>query len=137
MAFHARDFQAGLPTAAKVAQGAMSFHAGQAAEDQVAARYARLGHDVLHTRWRGKRGEIDLVLMDGNGVILVEVKKSRDFATAAAHVTPAQARRLYATGEELLGTLPNGSLTDVRFDVALVNGCGEIEVIENAFAHMW
>ena len=43
--------------------------------------------------------------------------------------------RLYASGEEYLGQMPKGSLTEVRFDVALVNGRGEVHVIENAFGH--
>jgi putative endonuclease len=37
--------------------------------------------------------------------------------------------------KEYLGKIPNGSLTDVRFDVALVNALGEVRIIENAFGH--
>ena len=44
-------------------------------------------------------------------------------------------KRLYASAEEYLGQMPDGSLTDVRFDVALVNGRGEVRIIENAFGH--
>jgi putative endonuclease len=44
-------------------------------------------------------------------------------------------RWLYRSAEEYLGTQPNGSLTEVRFDVALVNGHGEMKIIENAFGH--
>ena len=44
-------------------------------------------------------------------------------------------KRLYASAEEYLGQMPNGSLTDVRFDVALVNALGEVRIIENAFGH--
>ena len=40
---------------------------------------------------------------------------------------------LFATAEEYLGTLPSGNLTDVRFDVALVDGHGQVSVLENAF----
>ncbi len=137
MAFRTRDAPPRATVSPRAARGHMSFHAGQSAEDQVAAHYTALGHALVHKRWRGSRGEIDLVHADGEGIILVEVKQSRDFETAATHVTAAQARRLFATGEELLGHLPRGSLTDVRFDVALVNGMGEIRIIKNAFADMW
>ncbi len=42
-------------------------------------------------------------------------------------------RRICASAEEYLGTQPRGQLTDVRFDVALVDGQGVVRVIENAF----
>ena len=35
---------------------------------------------------------------------------------------------------EFLAGEPKGQLTDVRFDVALVDDKGRIEVLENAFA---
>ena len=28
---------------------------------------------------------------------------------------------------------PTGSLTEMRFDAALVDGCGQVDIIENAF----
>jgi putative endonuclease len=119
----------------KADRGKTSYLAGLAAEEVVARHY--IGRGCIHrdTRWRGKRGEIDLVMADGEVIVFVEVKKSRDFATALSHVTPAQVRRIYATGEEYLATLPSGSLTDVRFDVALVDGSGQFQVVENAFGH--
>jgi putative endonuclease len=40
-------------------------------------------------------------------------------------------KRLYARAEEYLAQMPNGSLTDVRFDVALVNGLGAVRIMEN------
>jgi len=117
------------------ARGATSFHAGLAAEGQIARDYERRGFSVARKRWRGKAGEIDLIVHDGEGLIFVEVKQSRSFARAAHRVSAAQMRRIYASAEEFLGTQPKGSLTDVRFDVALVNGRGETQIIENAFGY--
>ena len=96
------------------------------------SRFAWLGYPLLARRWRGRSGEIDLVLRDGDGVIVVEVKKSRNFDRAVERLSQRQIGRLLRAGEEFLGTMPRGSLTDIRFDVALVNGHGEIRVIENA-----
>ena len=62
---------------------------------------------------------------------MVEVKKARDFARAADSLTFRQLRRIMATAEEFVGTEPAGSLTPVRIDLALVNGVGETEIIEN------
>lgn len=114
------------------AAGRCGYHAGLAAEDGVASDYARRGYPLLARRWRGQAGEIDLVMQDGDGVIMVEVKKSRSFARAAERLSQRQIERLVQAAEEFLGTQPDGSLTDVRFDVALVNAHGEIRVIENA-----
>ena len=116
-------------------KGSMSDHAGLAAEGRIAQDYAWRGFALARQRWRGKSGEIDLIVRDGDGLIFVEVKQSRDFERAALALGAAQMRRLYRSAEEYLGTQPNGSLTEVRFDVALVNGPGEMNIIENAFGH--
>ncbi len=116
-------------------RGGMSFHAGRAAEDCIARDYEQRGFAVARKRWRGKSGEIDLIINDGAGLIFVEVKQSRNFERAALRVSAAQMRRIYRCAEEYLGTQPLGSLTDVRFDVALMNRHGETKIIENAFGH--
>lgn len=115
--------------------GSVSYHAGLSAEDQVAADYARRGHGTRGHRWRGKSGEIDLIAEDGEGLIFVEVKKSRDFSRAAERLSSRQMQRIYMSASEYLGQMPRGQLTPVRFDVALVNEAGAIEIIENAFGH--
>jgi putative endonuclease len=114
--------------------GARSYHAGRAAEDSVALRYTLTGHQLAARRWRGKSGEIDLIARDGNVVIFIEVKQSRTHAEAASHLTPQQFARIYRAAEEFIDDEPMGSLTDVRFDVALVDGKGVIEILENAYA---
>lgn len=114
-------------------RGKTSHYAGEAAEMRIATDYERRGFPVARRRWRGQGGEIDLILRDGDGLVFVEVKQSRSFDRALAHLSQRQVARLYAAAEEYLGTQPQGSLTEIRFDVALVNGFGEIRVIENAF----
>ena len=116
---------------AKESRGRTSYHAGLAAEDSVAQRYARMGHDILAMRWRGSCGEIDIVAQHGDGVVFIEVKKSRSHARAAAHLTSRQLERIYGAGSEFLATQPKGQLTDVRIDLAMVDDAGRIDVIEN------
>ncbi|WP_299618210.1 YraN family protein [uncultured Tateyamaria sp.] len=141
MSFADRDhsFQTAPPVipAQNVHRGRMAYHAGLAAEDQIARHFVEHGHIILEQRWHGQRGEIDLIVADGDTIVFVEVKQSRDFDTALSHVTPAQVRRLYTTGEEYLGTLADGSLRDVRFDVALVDGTGAVRLMENAFGPLF
>jgi putative endonuclease len=116
--------------------GQTSYYAGLAAEDQVARHYTRLGQRIAAQRWRGQGGEIDLVTEDDTGaLVFVEVKKSRSFARAAERLTRRQMNRLCAAAAEYLGLCPRGQLTDVRFDVALVNATGDLRIVENAFGH--
>jgi putative endonuclease len=115
--------------------GAVSYHSGLAAEDQVAADYDRRGHELCQHRWRGKGGEIDLIAHDGDGYIFVEVKKARDFVRAVERLTQRQLHRIYTAATEFLGQTPNGQDTPARIDVALVNAAGQIQIIENAYGH--
>ena len=112
--------------------GSVSYHAGLSAEGQVARDYQRRGFPVIWHRWRGKGGEIDLVLQDGDGFVFVEVKKSRSHARAAERLSERQIRRLYDAAAEFLGTCPDGLNSRARFDVALIDSLGRIEILENA-----
>ena len=124
-----------MAISAKHHRGKAAFHAGLAADKRIAQDYERRGFSVAGERWRGKAGEIDLVIRDGAGLIFVEVKQSRDFARAAQSLSARQMQRIYRSAEEYLAQEPNGTLTEVRFDVALVDGAGALQIIENAFGH--
>ena len=113
--------------------GSLGYHAGLAAEDIVASDYTKRNHAIAARRWRGAAGEIDLIARDGDTVVFVEVKKSRNFAAAAARLGQHQMARIVASAGEFLADEPRGQLTDVRFDLAVVNGFGALKVIENAF----
>jgi putative endonuclease len=116
------------------ARGLANYHAGHAAEAAVARHYETLGIPICARNWRGSGGEIDLIGRRGDEVIFVEVKYSRTHDLAASYITPGQIARIFATVDEFLGGEPKGLLTDVRIDLALVDGMGRIEVVENAFA---
>ena len=113
--------------------GRRNYRAGLAAEDSVASDYEARGHKIAARRWRGSRAEIDLVARAGDGLVFIEVKKARDFTRAALRLTSAQMRRIYDAASEYLAREPRGQLTPVRFDVALVDASGQMQVIENAF----
>jgi putative endonuclease len=114
--------------------GSVSYHAGLAAEEAVARYYARDGRRIVARRWRGRGGEIDVIVEDRDQTVFVEVKKSSTFASAALRVSDRQVRRLFDCAGEYMGTLPDGLNAQVRFDVALVDATGCVEVIENALA---
>jgi len=114
--------------------GARSHHAGFAAEDQVARFYDRSGRPIAARRWRGQSGEIDLIARDGPEVIFIEVKQSATHDRAASHLTERQLARMHRSATEFIAREPKGQLTDIRFDVALVDAMGRIEILENVWA---
>ncbi len=112
--------------------GRSNYLAGQAAEEAVLRHYEARGLTLAKARWRGKAGEVDLILRDGDEVVFVEVKHSRSFDSAAARLLPKQIERLMRAAEEFAGGEPKGLLTEMRFDVALVNEQGAVHILENA-----
>jgi putative endonuclease len=128
------DFVATPVRRSRSAKGLANYHSGHAAEGSVARHYEDRGIAICTRNWRGITGEIDLIGRQGDVVIFVEVKQSRTHDLAASHLSQAQIRRIFATVDEFLAGEPKGLLTDVRIDLALVDGQGRIDVIENAFA---
>jgi putative endonuclease len=114
--------------------GARSYHAGRAAESAVERHYRHRGLNVAARRWRGKGGEIDLVLRDGPALVFVEVKQALSHAAAAWRVTERQMARVLAAATEFVAGEPRALDTDMRFDVALVDGQGRVDIIEGAYA---
>ncbi|WP_035248802.1 YraN family protein [Actibacterium atlanticum] len=112
--------------------GKQSYLAGMAAESCVGREYERRGLQVLETRWRGQGGEIDLIARDRDEIVFVEVKKSKDFAGAAAKISTQQIERIFMAASEFVERLPMGQLTPMRFDAALVDGMGRVDIREGA-----
>ncbi|MDJ0825583.1 MAG: YraN family protein [Rhodobacter sp.] len=113
--------------------GSVSYQAGISAEDSVARTYEEAGYNAMARRWRGPGGEIDLIFEKLGALVFVEVKKSRDFASAAARLTDRQMQRIGAAASGFLATMPSGQATEARFDAALVDATGAVQIVENAF----
>ena len=128
----ARGLSDGPETRRKRLTGRLAQLGGLAAEDRVANRLEGQGLSILARRWRGKGGEIDLICADGPVTVFVEVKSAPDFARAADSLGPRQIARIRAAALEFVATLPAGQDSEMRFDVALVDGIGRIEIIANA-----
>jgi putative endonuclease len=118
-------------------RGALAHAAGMAAEESVARHYEERGLAVAARRWRSPGGEVDLILRDGERVVFVEVKRAARLDDAALRLLPRQAARLMAAAQLFCATEPQGLLTDMRLDLALVNAAGRVRVIENAVAEGW
>lgn len=118
---------------ARVRRGQLAALSGAMAEDTVARQLQAGGLRIVARRWRGKAGEIDLICRDGDCVVFVEVKQSATHAQAAQRLGAAQQARLCNAACEYVGGLPTGQLTEMRFDVALVDALGRVEMLQNAF----
>jgi putative endonuclease len=128
------DFVSSPARQSRKARGLTNYLAGHAAEASVARHYEDRGIAICARNWRGISGEIDLIGRDGDVVVFIEVKQSKTHDLAASHVSQGQIGRIFATVDEFVAGEPKGLLTNVRIDLALVDGLGRIEVVENAFA---
>jgi len=114
-------------------RGARNYLAGVSAENSVAATYRRLGYTITAQRWRGSRGEVDLIAYNKETVVFIEVKKGPTHELAATRLTQPQIARLFATATEFAASEPAGQMTPMRFDLATVDRLGTVEIRENAF----
>ncbi|WP_298260659.1 YraN family protein [uncultured Litoreibacter sp.] len=118
----------------RVERGRTGYHAGLEAERSVARDYLRRGYKFAAHRFRGSKGEVDLIMRNGDQVIFIEVKQSRTHARAAERLVHRQVLRLFDTASEFVANEPAGQDTNMRMDVAFVDGTGMVEIIENALA---
>jgi len=120
------------PTQQRKARGALAYLSGLQAEDAVCADYIARGYVLCEMRWRGRAGEIDLIFEKSAAYIFVEVKSSSTLARAAQSLSARQLARICSSAEDYISRTPNGFLTDMRIDVALVDHMGTLEIHENA-----
>ncbi len=114
--------------------GSTSFHAGLSAEETVERDYQARGYIIAARRFRTRHGELDVIAQKDGCCVFVEVKKSRTHARAAERVSAPQMARLFDCARVYLAKQPSGQDTECRFDVALVDEAGRIELLENALA---
>jgi len=117
-------------SAGRIQRGRTSYHAGLAAEKTVARQYAAAGCAVIARRWRCREGEIDLIIRDGDTIAFVEVK-ARSAPIDHDPVSPRQWERLEAAALRYMISAETGN-APLRFDLAIVSGCGNVEVTKNA-----
>ena len=74
---------------------------GRYGEELAARHLTGLGMALLDRNWRCREGEIDLVLRDGDALVVCEVKTRTDDSHGSPHeaVTPAKLDRLLRLGE--------------------------------------
>lgn len=91
----------------------------------LAQRYLeQRGLTLVTSNYRCRRGEIDLIMREGNFLVFVEVRyrKNDDFGSAAESVTLRKRKRLLLTAEYFLQNAKLYRDNLCRFDVITVTG---------------
>ena len=93
--------------------------AGNEGEEAALAHLKRSGLKLIARNYRCKAGEIDLIMLDGATLVLVEVRyrSMRDFGGPAASVTWRKQRRIINAARHLLLTRAELRRYPARFDV--------------------
>ena len=117
-------------------RGQSADFSGRAAEETAARLYQRSGYRLLEERWRCEAGEIDLICERDGALVFVEVKYRKKFSAWDSPVTAHQWRRLEAAASQytMLYQADTGVHPFCRFDVALIDGRGAVQIIENAWS---
>jgi putative endonuclease len=108
-------------------------------EDLARVYLERRGLTLLAQNFRGRRGEIDLVMQDGDSICFVEVKyrDSLAYGGAAAAIPAAKQRKIVNTALHYLSLRPDLASLAPRFDALLIqgqpDGSDDFEWIQNAF----
>lgn len=100
-----------------------SAETGRAGEEQAALELSGEGWAILGRNWRTRRGEIDIIGLDGDTIVFVEVKTwphgtDDDLALA---IGPLKRKRIAETAKCFLDTHRQYSGMYVRFDVILAS----------------
>lgn len=108
---------------------------GQTAEDMACAFLRRRGLRLIERNYRCPRGEIDLVMQDGEQLVFVEVRYRRGgaFGGPQESITAKKQARLLAAARHYLAT--HSGDPACRFDVIALSGEGyeTLDWIRDAF----
>jgi putative endonuclease len=122
---------------------------GRYGEEVAAAHLVAAGLTIVARNWRCREGEVDIVALDGDVLVMCEVKTRRGvgFGTPLDAVTPAKAARLRRLALRWLADQRTGPVTaaaeefarytEVRFDVVSIvrplSGATSVEHLRGAF----
>jgi putative endonuclease len=117
---------------------------GRYGEAVAAAHLVAAGLTIVARNWRCREGEVDIIALDGDVLVVCEVKTRRGvgFGTPLDAVTPAKAARLrrlalrWLSDQRAVAT-EFARYTEVRFDIVSVlrplSGAMSVEHLRGAF----
>lgn len=122
-------------------QGQQRRRIGQHGEDRALAWLQGRGLELIERNFVARRGEIDLIMRDGEYLVFIEVRMRSEMAWvgAAASVDQAKRKALVSAANAYLAVHPAAARAPCRFDVlALGETDAQIDWIRNAFdANGW
>ena len=104
--------------------------------EQLAVQYLQQqGLRLIEQNYRGRFGEIDLIMQDGTTLVFIEVRlrSNAGFGGAAASIDARKQHRIVSTAQQYLADLAR--IPACRFDVVLMDDMEgrSIQWLENAF----
>ena len=108
--------------------------------EEIAVEYlANKGYEILATNWRHKQKEIDIIVRDGDYLVIVEVRTrtTEMWEHPKETITKTKIRFLVDAAEAYI--MKNDIMTETRFDVVTLipsDNRWEIEHIKEAFYPM-
>lgn len=108
---------------------------GQASERQAEGLLTAAGLRLLDRNWRARSGELDLVMADGDTLVIVEVRARQygEFGGALGSISREKQRRLLLTASTWLQQHPEWQRAPLRFDVVAFEEDGAPEWVAAAF----
>ncbi len=106
---------------------------GESAEQQAHDFLVKNGLKLVSRNFRCKQGELDLIMIDQQTLVIIEVRfrKTDKFGSAAESVTRTKQSRIIAATHVYLSSQKIDR--PIRFDVVAMSGNGNIDWIKNAF----
>ena len=113
--------------------------AGSAAEQQALDHLLAQGLSLLARNWRCKRGELDLVMLDGDTVVFVEVRyrKNTQWGGALDSIDERKRQKLIFAAQYFLQRESRWANSPCRFDVVAIestpSGKADLNWLKDAF----
>ena len=113
---------------------------GQAAEHLACEHLERNGLALVARNWRCRRGELDLIMLDGKTLVFVEVRfrQYSGWGGALESVDLRKRDKLVLAAQHFLQSEPRWSKSPCRFDVVAIapgnrQGSMQLDWLKNAF----
>jgi putative endonuclease len=100
-----------------------SRRAGSDSEDLAADHLITKGFTIVTRRFKAKRGELDLVALDGEQLVFVEVKQRKEGYVPEEAIGRVKIERLYSAAREYLSFMGESERA-FRFDVVAIGADG-------------
>jgi len=114
-------------------------HAGRKAESLALDHLQQQGLRLLAQNWLCKRGELDLVMLDGDTVVFVEVRyrQHTQWGGALGSIDARKRQKLVIAAQHFLQKETRWARHPCRFDVVAIEGntqgCPHLNWLRNAF----